>query len=103
MKISQLNFCSLFSYTPRGITSEAEYAKKYTYALKDGRSPVMTNTFFMHDHVVDKLQQIIAVYPFNTFFKPNIVLVPMPGHAVMQENSLWVPLQIATVDRKSVV
>jgi len=97
MKISQVNFCSLFSYDPYGTTQEANDAKAYTYALKDGKSPRIINPFLMPDYVADKLCERITVYPFNSFFKSNTVLVPMPGHAVMQKDSLWVPHQIASV------
>jgi len=101
MKISQVKFCSLLSYSPRGISPEAEQAKTYTYALKNGRSISLKNPRFMPDYIADKLYGRIAVHPFNSFFKPNTVLVPIPGHAVLQKDSLWVPHQIASaIERK---
>jgi hypothetical protein len=56
MKLTQVKFCSLFSYTPHGSSQEAEKAKAYTYALKDDTSPSVLNPFFMPEYVVEKLQ-----------------------------------------------
>jgi len=97
MKISQVEFCSLFSYCPHSTTVEAEHARNYTYALKNDRSPTQIDPFLMPEYIADKLQQIITVYPFNMLFKHNTILVPVPGHSLMKENSLWVPKRIATV------
>jgi predicted amidophosphoribosyltransferase len=94
MNLSQLEFGSLLSYTPRGNTPKALHSKEVMIALKRDQF-VNTPPILMSEWVAKKVQQKITELPFARFFQPNTILVPVPKSSLMQPNTLWVPERIA--------
>ncbi|MCW4002679.1 MAG: hypothetical protein NWE95_02035 [Candidatus Bathyarchaeota archaeon] len=95
MKLSQLEFGALLSYSPHGTNQKAEHSKNVMIALKRdqyvGKPPIL-----MSEWIAKTLQQKMAELPFASFFKPNTVLVPAPKSSLMKPDTLWVPQRIAT-------
>ncbi|MDR0471821.1 MAG: hypothetical protein LBH79_08905 [Nitrososphaerota archaeon] len=92
MKISELKYASLLSYSPHGNTSAALESKALTYSLKqdryEGQPPIL-----MSDWVEKKTQE--KCKHFGTFFQSNTILVPVPSSSLMEKDTLWVPERIA--------
>jgi predicted amidophosphoribosyltransferase len=95
MKLSQLEFGALLTYTPRGNTPKAQHSKDVMLALKRDQF-VNTPPILMSEWVAKAVQQKMAELPFASFFRQNTILVPVPKSSLMQPNTLWVPERIAT-------
>jgi predicted amidophosphoribosyltransferase len=95
MNLSQLEFCALLSYTPRGSTQKALHSKNVMQALKRdqfvGEPPIL-----MSEWIARTVKQKMAELPFASFFQTNTILVPAPKSSLMQPNTLWVPERVAT-------
>ncbi|MDR1992086.1 MAG: hypothetical protein LBQ98_01075 [Nitrososphaerota archaeon] len=92
MKISELKYATLLSYSPHENTSDALESKYLTYSLKqdryEGQPPIL-----MSDWVAKKTQENNGL--FYTFFQSNTILVPVPSSSLMEKDTLWVPERIA--------
>jgi predicted amidophosphoribosyltransferase len=92
MKISELKYASLLSYSPHGNTPDDLESKYVTYSLKqdryEGQPPIL-----MSDWVAKKTQEKSGL--FGTFFRSNTLLVPVPSSSLMEKDTLWVPERIA--------
>jgi predicted amidophosphoribosyltransferase len=96
MELSQLEFGSLLTYSPRGTSSNAVHSRGVMQALKRDQYVGNPPTTLMSEWVAKKVQQKMAELPFACFFQPNTILVPVPKSSLMQPNTLWVPERIAT-------
>lgn len=95
LRLSQLQFGSLLTYTPRGSSAEAKLSKDVMYLLKkDGF--MGEPRILMSEWIAKKVQEKMTELPFASFFGPNTILVPAPKSSLMQPNTLWVPERIAT-------
>jgi predicted amidophosphoribosyltransferase len=94
MNLSQLEFGALLTYTPRGNTLQAQHSKDVMLALKLDKFVNMP-PILMSKWVANTVKQKMAELPFNAFFQPNTILVPVPKSSLMQPNTLWVPERIA--------
>lgn len=95
LRLSQLQFGSLLTYTPHGSSAEAKLSKDVMYLLKkDGF--MGEPRILMSEWIAKKVQEKMTELPFASFFGPNTVLVPAPKSSLMQPNTLWVPERIAT-------
>ncbi|MEM3025632.1 MAG: phosphoribosyltransferase [Candidatus Nitrosotenuis sp.] len=47
------------------------------------------------DLIADWIAKNSTVPPFNDYFKPNVILVPVPKSTLMQSGTLWVPRRVA--------
>ncbi len=95
LRLSQLQFGSLLTYTPRGGSAEAKLSKDVMYLLKkDGFTG--TPPILMSEWIAKITQEKMMELPFASFFGSNTILVPAPRSSLMQPNSLWVPERIAT-------
>jgi len=92
MKISELKYASLLSYSPHGNTPDALESKYLTYSLKqdryEGQPPIL-----MSDWIAKKTQEKSSF--FCTFFQSNTILVPVPSSSLMKKDTLWIPERIA--------
>jgi predicted amidophosphoribosyltransferase len=49
----------------------------------------------MSDWIARTMEQQRSSLPFNSFFRSNTVLVPLPRSSLLQQDSLWIPDRIA--------
>lgn len=95
MNLTRIEFGSLLSYAPRGDSPEIQHSRDVMYALKKdgfvGDPPIL-----MSQWVAQTIKQNRTTLQFASFFQPNTTLVPTPKSSLMQPNSLWVPMRIAT-------
>ena len=95
MKLTQLEFGALLSYSPRGKSPALIHSKDVMIALKKdgfvGDPPIL-----MSQWVAQTIQKRRPELPFASFFQANTTLIPTPKSSLMQPNTLWVPLRIAT-------
>lgn len=99
MRISKLEFGALLSYTPRGYSPSAIYARDFMIALKNERfveDPTNAKVVLMSEWVAETIKRDRATLPFTSFFQPNTILVPTPKSSLMRPGTLWVPARIAS-------
>ena len=94
MLLSNLEFGSYLSYTPRGKTDIAISSKNITYNLKNEKS-IGNPPKFMSQLVAENIKKDIDKLPFKNFFHKRVHLVPVPKSSLIKANSLWVPELIA--------
>lgn len=94
-----LEFGSLFAYSPHGVNEEARRSQRLCHQLKrdgftqprDGsRSTALPAVSWIAERIFERRAEL----PFTGFFGPDVTLVPMPTHAKQRENSLWVPMRL---------
>ena len=95
MRLSQLQFCSLLSYCPRGNSDEAKRSKNVMLALKSDKY-IDNPPILMSKWIAKTLQQNISSLPCATYFQQDTSLVPTPKSSLMRPNTLWVPERIAS-------
>lgn len=97
MRINELEFGALLSYTPRGYSSSALNAKDFMIALKNERfvEDQTRGKVVMSEWVAETIQRDRATLPFISFFQPNTILVPTPKSSLMKPDTLWVPARVA--------
>lgn len=95
MRLSQLDFGALLSYTPRGDSPKMKYSRDIMIALKN-EGFVEDPPILMSQRVAQIIQQNRTSVPFASFFQPNTILVPTPKSSLMQPETLWVPERLAT-------
>ena len=100
MRLSELEYGSLLSYTPRGDSTESRLSRNlmifvkrdlYVRAAADPDSPIP-----MSQWMAETIRQHRATLPFASFFQSNTILIPTPKSSLMQPGTLWVPERIAT-------
>ena len=101
MLLSELEFGSYLTYSPRGKSDLAKRSKNIMIYLKSegnfGNPPK-----FMSQLVAERIKDSIDQMPFKHFFSPNVSLVPVPKSSLMQPNTLWVSEKIAKALSKQV-
>ncbi len=94
MLLSDLEFGSYLTYSPRGETEEILKSQRITYNLKGDKtfgSPPRTTTRYL----VDILAQRITKTSLQGLLGPDVMLVPVPKSSLSLSGSLWVPQRIA--------
>jgi predicted amidophosphoribosyltransferase len=94
LNLTQLEFGSLLTYTPRGDTQKALHSKDVMLFLKRDQF-VSKHPVLMSEFIAKGVKQEFANLPFAHFFQPNTILVPAPKSSLMQPDELWVPERIA--------
>ena len=95
MRLNQLQFGSLLSYCPRGGNSvEIQRSRQVMRSIKND-SFVEDPPVLMSDWISNAMEQRRSSLPFNSFFRTNSVLIPLPRSSLLQRDSLWVPERIA--------
>jgi len=95
MNITEIEFGTLWTYSPWGETEEEFRSKTIKANLKtdavsaEGKIP-------MSEYIARGIKNDLGKLPFAKFFNVNPVLVPMPGSSLTKANTLWVPQNLAT-------
>ena len=98
MRLTELEFGSFLTYTPRGTSDRAKNARDFMLVLKQEgfvEDPTNGKTKIMSNWVAEKIQRDLQTLPFRHFFQDNPLLVPIPKSSLMQSGSLWVPQRIS--------
>jgi len=95
----ELEFASLFAYSPRGESDAARRSKLLCYELKRGGFTHPRNRDPQAEQpvarwIAERLLERRQKPPFGGFFGADVTLVPMPTHAKRQDDSLWVPMNL---------
>jgi len=99
MQLSQLEFGSLLSYSPRGNSIKILHARDFMIALKTEKfveGPRTLKAVLMSKWVAETIQHDRGTLPFSSYFHPNAMLVPIPKSSLMKPDTLWVPERIAS-------
>ena len=100
MRITRLDYGSLLSYSPRGISAEIQQAREVMKMIKADNF-VETPPIPMSEWIARTIQENRERLPFASFFQKDTVLVPVPSSSLMQRDSLWVPSRIANALAKN--
>jgi hypothetical protein len=99
MRLSQLEFGAILTYSTHGDSTEDLLSKEIMNELKrdgpvrgyrEGDPPIPISQWIAQD-----IQQNITTFPFGSFFQPNTIIVPTPRSSLMQPDTLWVPDRIS--------
>ena len=94
MKISNIEFGSLLTYSPRGTTDEEARSRTFKAKLKsDGY--IEKEKILMTEYIAKGIKNNLEKLPFADFFKANPVLVPTPSSSLTKADTLWVPQRLA--------
>lgn len=95
MRLTQLEFGSLLSYCPRGGSSTEIQRSREIMRFVKNDSFVEDPPVLMSDWISSTMERRRSELPFDSFFRTNSVLVPLPRSSLLQPDSLWVPERIA--------
>jgi hypothetical protein len=94
MHLSTIEFGSLLSYSPRGMSYFNRESRTAMNALKhDGY--VSNLPILMSDFISKMVKEDMTTLPFAHFFQNNPILVPVPNSSLMRPGTLWVPQRLA--------
>jgi predicted amidophosphoribosyltransferase len=98
LRMTELEFGSLLSYSPRGNSSGASHSRNVMIALKTEKFVRDTSgkTLPMSEWVAEKIQRDREKLEFSSFFNLTTMLVPTPKSSLMQPGTLWVPERVAS-------
>ena len=95
MKISNIEFGSLLTYSPRGTTDEEARSRTFKAKLKtDGY--LEKEQILMTEYIAQGIKNNLEKLPFADFFKADPILIPTPSSSLTKANTLWVPQRLAT-------
>ncbi len=94
MHLSQLEFSALLTYSPRGDSREIRFSKDVMLLLKKDAF-IEDPPILMSQWIAEKIKKELTNLEFNSFFQPDITLIPTPKSSLMQPDTLWVPERIA--------
>lgn len=96
MRLSQIEFGSLLSYSPGGNSDSQRRSRTITMALKNDQYVVSgSNQILMSDYITEGLATDMAKLPFADYFNVNPILVPVPNSSFNRPGTLWVPQRLA--------
>ena len=93
MKISEMEFGSLLSYSVRGTYQADEKSKSIMRDLK--RDGITESGILTTKHIAQAIRKDLEHYPFSDFFNSNTILVPAPKSSLSVSKMLHVPERIA--------
>ncbi|MDH3617565.1 MAG: phosphoribosyltransferase [Nitrosopumilus sp.] len=94
MNVSEIEFGTLWTYSPWGTTEEEFRSKTMKSNLKTD-AIVTEDRISMSEYVARGIKKDLEKLPFAHFFAINPVLVPMPSSSLTKTDTLWVPLNLA--------
>jgi len=94
LNLTHLEFGSFLTYCPRGEEEACQNSREAMKYLKMD-SNVLAPPIPMSELIAKTMAQRQSKLPFESFFKPETILVPCPSSSLMQPGSLWVPQRIA--------
>ena len=95
MNITEMEFGTLWKYSPWGNTEEEFRSKTIKANLKTDAVRV-EDKIPMSEYVARGIKNDLEKLPFAKFFEVKPVLVPMPSSSLTKANTLWVPQNLAT-------
>ena len=95
MNITEMEFGTLWKYSPWGETEE-EFRSKTIKANLKTDAVRAEDKIPMSEYVARGIKNDLEKLPFAKFFEVKPVLVPMPSGSLTKANTLWVPLNLAT-------
>lgn len=101
LKLTDLEFGSLFTYTPSAQTELQKKAKDVTLKIKyykfveDRGIPVIIS-----EYISNYIKKEMGNLPFRDFFDNHPILVPVPNSSKRDKDTLWVPHRLATALHK---
>ncbi len=96
MRLNQLEFGSLLSYCPRGGSSEEIQKSRHVMRFIKNDSFVEEPPVLMSDWISSTMERRRSELPFDSIFRTDSVLVPLPRSSLLQPDSLWVPERLAS-------
>jgi phosphoribosylpyrophosphate synthetase len=96
MRLNQLQYGSLLSYCPRGGDSEEIQRSRLIMRTIKIDSFVEDPLVVMSEWISKTMERQRSELPFDSFFRTNTVLVPLPRSSLLQPDSLWVPERLAS-------
>ena len=97
LQATKIEFGSLLSYTPHGVTTKDLDSRGVMTAVKNDQfvsAPV--KRIQMSEFIAQPVKQKLRTLPFSKLFGPNLTLVPTPSSSLKQPNSLWPASNIAS-------
>ena len=94
MNISEIEFGSLLTYTPRGNSEKAKGAKTAMINLKNDN--VLHSGVLTSEYIVQEMKKQINTLPFADYFNSNTILIPTPKSSLIKPNTLRVPQRITS-------
>lgn len=94
MQITEVEYASYLSYTPRPQSEEQRSSKDVTLMLKNNemwRGTLLSAS----EHIIRQMAKKVDRLPFYDFFRNKPVLVPMPSSSLKKYDSLWVPRRVS--------
>ncbi|MDH5431106.1 MAG: hypothetical protein OEW78_04395 [Nitrosopumilus sp.] len=99
MKISEIKFGSLLTYTPRG--SEPNHSESRTVMRNLKNDVVLKSGILMSERIAQMIKSNLNDYPFSDYFNENTILIPTPKSSLPQKDDLWVPQRITSALAKN--
>ena len=94
MKISEVEFGSLLTYSPHGNSVKEEESKAVMRNLKNDN--VLSSGILTSEYFARAIKKDIKKFPFVNYFNSNTILVPTPKSSLLKPDTLWVPRRITT-------
>jgi hypothetical protein len=97
LKLTELEFGSLLTYSPRGVSDSARKAREVMLDIKYDRyvwsegQPIPISRY-----ISELVRKQIGSLAFAHFFNDDPILVPVPNSSLMKAHTLWVPHRLAT-------
>jgi len=92
MKISEVEFGSLLTYSPRGKSVKEKESKAVMINLKNDN--VLGSGILTSEYVAQAIKKDIGKFPFADYFNSNSILIPTPKSSLLKKDMLWVPQRI---------
>jgi hypothetical protein len=97
MRISEIEFGSLLTYSPRGNSNAQSLSRTARTILKnDGFLKSGSNDILMSYYIADRISMNLRRLPFADYFNVNPILVPTPNSSLNRSGTLWVSQRLAT-------
>ena len=98
LKITNVQFGSMLTYTPRGDSEDHRRSREEMRRLKNDQ--VLTSGSLMSEEVARALSVNLASYSFHDYFHKDVALVPIPSSSRLKKDTLWVPERITSALEK---
>ncbi len=95
MRLNQIEYGSLLSYSPYGKSDIAWRSKTVMNQLKND-VVLESSQMLMSDSIAEQISRNMETLPFADLFKVNPILVPTPKSSLIKKGTLWVPQRLAT-------
>jgi hypothetical protein len=95
MRITELTYGSLLSYSPHGRGTTEDLSKSYRTSIKNDEPIKKAGIDIpMSRYIAEYVLKQIQTLPFKSLFESNPILVPIRSSSLKQPNSLWMPYRI---------